>query len=81
MSLAFSLDPSAEVVVAHHRHHGGALAQKAQVVGNVAAHAAQGGGHMAGIGVPGHQGPWRIPRRMSMFTPPTTATYGSVRTM
>ena len=55
--LGILLDPSTEVVVAHHRHHGGALAQKAQVVGNVPAHAAQGGGHMAGIGVPGHQGP------------------------
>ena len=51
------LDPAAEVVVAHHRHHGGLLAQQTQVVGDVAAHAAQGRGHMAGIGVPGHQLP------------------------
>ena len=44
-----------KAVLAQHRHHRHLLAQQAQVVGDVAAHAAQRGGHLAGIGVPGHQ--------------------------
>ena len=44
-----------EAVLSQHRDHGHLLAQQAQVVGDVAAYAAQRGGDAPGIGVPRHQ--------------------------
>ena len=42
-------------VLSQHRDHSGLFTQQAQIVGDVAAHAAQGRGHAARIGIPRHQ--------------------------
>ena len=44
-----------KAILPQHGDHGHLLTQQAEVVGDVPSHAAQRGGHPAGVGVPGHQ--------------------------